>query len=154
MLQASLRSEYGTRALVELAERWGHSPVGLSHIAERQMISFKYLEQIMILLRKNGLVKGVRGKSGGYALARAPERISMTEVVAALEGGLQVMECPPHGRPCPVAKGCRMRRMWRDIEGALEGVLVSYTLADLIPRRGRGGAASGGNGRRPRAAAS
>ena len=138
MFEISSRTEYGARALVDLAERWGQPPVGLNQIAVRQDISFKYLEQLMLPLRKHGLVRAVRGKNGGYQLARPPEKISIADIVAALEGPVRMRDCAPDGHSCGFTDRCLLRFLWREMESVLGDVMARHTLADLVPRRKRG----------------
>ena len=85
-VKLSSRSEYGIRALLELAQRRGQGPIQSREIAERQAIPDAYLNQLLLILRKAGLVQSVRGPAGGHLLARDPDRITMAEVIGALEG--------------------------------------------------------------------
>ena len=85
-VKRSSRSEYGIRALLELAQRRGQGPIQSREIAERQAIPDAYLNQLLLILRKAGLVQSVRGPAGGHLLARDPDRITMAEVIGALEG--------------------------------------------------------------------
>ncbi len=85
-MKLSTRSTYGIRALVELALVSGHGPVSAALIAKRQELSVAYLEQLLHRLKKDGLVKSVRGPRGGYVLAREPRRITMAHVVGVLDG--------------------------------------------------------------------
>jgi Rrf2 family protein len=86
-MRLSTRSTYGMRALVELALASGHGPVSAAHIAKRQDLSVAYLEQLLHRLKKQAMVKSVRGPRGGYVLAKDPKRITMAEVVHILDGG-------------------------------------------------------------------
>ena len=85
-MRLSTRSTYGMRALVELALASGHGPLSASAIAARQDLSVAYLEQLLHRLKRQGLITSVRGPRGGYALAREPQRITIAEVVNALDG--------------------------------------------------------------------
>ena len=85
-MKLSTRSTYGMRALVELALASGHGPLSASSIATRQDLSVAYLEQLLHRLKRQGIITSVRGPRGGYALAREPQRITMGEVVNALDG--------------------------------------------------------------------
>lgn len=86
LVKLSSRSEYGIRALLELAQRRGQGPIQSREIAERQEIPDAYLNQLLLILRKAGIVQSVRGPAGGHLLARAPERVTLAEVIGALEG--------------------------------------------------------------------
>lgn len=134
-MKLSTRSEYGTRALVELALHHGDSePLMLQTIADRQHISKKYLEQLFILLRKGGIVEGVRGPTGGYRLTRPPSEIRMDEVIASLEGGLAVAECLVEEELCAHNGNCATQEIWARMTSAIEGVLGSVTLDELTER--------------------
>ena len=86
-MKLSTRSTYGMRALVELALAAGHGPVSAAHIAKRQDLSVAYLEQLLHRLKKQAVVKSVRGPRGGYVLAKDPQHITMATVVHVLDGG-------------------------------------------------------------------
>lgn len=133
MFEISARTEYGTRALLEMARNWGKAPLGLNQIAARQDVSFKYLEQIMLLLRKGGIVRAGRGRTGGYMLTRPPSEITIAEVVTALEGPLRLMDCSPDLHSCAFVDTCLLRYLWHEMERALDGIMSSRTLADLMP---------------------
>lgn len=85
-MKLSSRSEYGIRALLELAQRRGQGPIQSRDIAEQQDIPDAYLNQLLLTLRKAGIVQSVRGPAGGHLLARSPERVTLAEVIGALEG--------------------------------------------------------------------
>jgi len=85
-VKLSSRSEYGIRALLELAQRRGQGPIQSREIAERQEIPDAYLNQLLLTLRKAGIVQSIRGPAGGHLLARAPERVTLAEVIGALDG--------------------------------------------------------------------
>ena len=85
-MKLSTRSTYGMRALVELALASGHGPISAALIAKRQELSVAYLEQLLHRLKKQGLVRSVRGPRGGYVLAKEPEQIRLAEVVRVLDG--------------------------------------------------------------------
>ena len=92
-LKISTKGRYGLRALIDLARYSEIEPVSISSIATRQSISEGYLEQLMSLLKKAGLIKSIRGAGGGYVLAKDISEISVGDVLRALEGSLQPVEC-------------------------------------------------------------
>jgi Rrf2 family protein len=130
-MHISTRGRYGLRALIELALRYGDGPVQLASIARRQGISRKYLEQLMVRLRKAGLVRSFRGVQGGYALARSPSDIRIHEVVEALEGNFAPVACLDEPEKCDRSARCASRDFWKDLYDAMEKVLRSRTLQDL-----------------------
>lgn len=92
-LKLSTKGRYGLRALIDLAQYSEETPVSITSISKRQDISERYLEQLMSMLKKAGIVKSIRGANGGYILARDAKEISVGEVLRALEGSLEPVEC-------------------------------------------------------------
>ena len=93
----STKAEYGVRVMVELGKRNGDSPVSLADIAEADGLPLAYLEHLVARLRKAGLVESRRGARGGYLLARPADKITMAEIVEALEGSIAPIECISEG---------------------------------------------------------
>jgi len=133
-MKLSTRSRYGTRLLIDMAQHYNQGPIQLGEIAKRQDISVKYLEQIIIPLKKANYVTSVRGPKGGHFLARPPEKITLGEIVALLEEGPILMECSEHSEVCDRADTCPTRLVWKEVAQAMFDKLDSITLADLIKR--------------------
>ena len=133
-MKLSTRTRYGIRAIIELAQHEGKRPLQLKLIAERQGISVKYLEQLMSLLRASGFVRSIRGSKGGYILARAPEQVNLSEVFRCLEGPVTTAECTENEDYCERAADCAAREVWVQVEEAIQRVLKSISLADLVHR--------------------
>ena len=131
-MKLSTRCRYGTRLMLDMAQHREKGPIQLRDIAIRQDISLKYLEQIVIPLKKAGLIESLRGSKGGYFLARPPEQITIAEIVALLEGGLSIMKCVDHPEVCDRSDACPTRHLWREAEVALYEKLKSFTLWDLV----------------------
>ena len=93
-MKLSTKGRYGLRALIDLARYSEVEPVSINSIAERQGISERYLEQLMAMLKKAGLVKSIRGAGGGYVLAKEQKDISVGDVLRPLEGNLNPVELP------------------------------------------------------------
>ena len=128
----STRGRYALRVLVDLAQQEGRS-APLRSVAQRQGISLKYLETIMPLLVREGLVSGSHGKGGGYTLALPPEKCSVGRVLRLTEGTLAPVAClGPDAQPCPRQALCPTLPMWTRLDGLIEGYLDSVTLADLL----------------------
>jgi len=139
----SSRSEYGIRVMVELARAAREAPgtvVPLAEVANRQDLPVAYLEHLVARLRKAGLVKSRRGARGGYLLSRAPELITLAEVIEALEGAIAPIECISEGpegkllcvRDGVVEGGCPTKLLWTRVQGAILRTLRETTLADLL----------------------
>jgi Rrf2 family protein len=133
-LKLSTRARYGMRAMLDLAEQNEGKLILLKDIAERQEISKRYLEHMMTLLRKRGLIVAERGASGGYKLARAPHEIRLDEIFEALEGELAPVDCVRDAAVCKRSEDCAVRDLWCDMTNAMRVVLEGQTLADLKRR--------------------
>jgi Rrf2 family protein len=120
--------------MFDLAQHIGEGPVSLKIIAQRQGISEHYLEQLFGGLRKNGLVKSVRGAQGGYILGREPEDIYVGEIIRVLEGPLAPVDCVAEEDPenCHKAESCVTRLIWERVRDSIAGVIDSVTLADMV----------------------
>ncbi len=133
-MRFSTRSRYGLRAMLELALNYDRKePTPLFQIAEKQLISEGYLEHMMTVLRKGGLVRSVRGAQGGYLLMREPAGITAGEIVRCLEGPLGPTGCVSEEDPenCARAEFCVTRQLWERVREATASVLDSVSLADL-----------------------
>ena len=118
-----------------LAERYGEGPVLGKEISEAEALPAAYLEQIMASLRRADLVAGTRGARGGYVLTRSPEQITLTELITALEGPIQLAECPGGPSCCASPETCAVREMFSVAETALHEVFDNRRLSDLVWRR-------------------
>ncbi len=135
-MKLSTRSRYGTRALLDLALHQ-KEPVLLKDIAQREQVSLKYLEHLITPLIAGGMVRGTRGPKGGVSLARAPHEIRLSDVIRLLEGSLAPAECVNNPRICSRSKFCVTRDIWSELKQAMDGVLESTTLQDLVERQKR-----------------
>jgi len=135
-MKITARSEYGSRAMVELAVHWDRGLVSLHAVAERQRIPKKFLEQVVTQLRHAQLVEAFRGASGGYRLSRPPSRISLLEILEALEGHFSLMECQTGpGEMCGFWGSCGLRDAWSAAEDSARRVLGETTLETLAQRQ-------------------
>lgn len=130
----STKAQYGMRALVEVA-MWGDQPMSLKMIAQRQLISQQYLEQIFGELRRAGIVESVRGARGGYKLARPLDQIDALEVVELLEGSVAPVRCIDDASQCAKTGHCSTEGLWRRVDAAVREVLGGTTLADLVQQK-------------------
>ena len=131
-MKLSTKSRYGTRLMLDLAKHYADGYIQLKDIAAREGISLKYLEQIMIPLKKARLVKSVRGAGGGYRLAKPPEDISVGKIVALLEGGAHLIECSEKPNSCRRSEQCATRNLWIETAQAMYERLDRITLSELI----------------------
>ncbi len=134
-MKISTRGEYGLRAMVELARRYGQGPTPLSVVAAASVVPVAYLEQLIAPLRERNLVVSTRGARGGYEIARHPSEILIGEVYRALEGPVAPMDCVSEELVddiCPLIDGCVTRVAWVKVRDSIIDVLDSTTLADLL----------------------
>ncbi len=131
-MKLSTRSRYGTRLMIDLAENGFDKFVQLKDVARRQGISLKYLEQIVIPLKKANYLVSARGAGGGYKLANPPEEIRVGEIVALLEGGKSIARCASKPEACDRSPTCLTRRLWIETAEILFEKLNSVTLSELI----------------------
>lgn len=128
----STKGRYALRVMLELAQRPADSYTPLPVIAERQSVSEKYLESIVVLLSRAGLVEGVRGKGGGYRLTREPDQYTVGEILTLTEGSLAPVSCLAQGAAsCPRMSSCRTYDMWKGLDDLIEDYFGKITLADL-----------------------
>ena len=136
------KAEYGVRLLVELGRQGSQSPVALKAIADAEGLPLAYLERIVALLKKAGLVESQRGAHGGYRLARPAAEITMDEAVLALEGVVAPMSCfveddvERKGVQCShhddAGHGCATKLLWTRVQGGMVEAMKRTTLAELI----------------------
>jgi Rrf2 family transcriptional regulator, iron-sulfur cluster assembly transcription factor len=131
-MKLSTRSRYGTRLMLDMAQRYDDGPIHLANIAKRQGISVKYLEQIIIPLKKAKYILSMRGPKGGHRLARPPEEITVGEIVALLEEGTSLADCSDRDEVCERSSTCLTRRLWKEAAQAMFDKLHAITLADVL----------------------
>lgn len=133
-MKLSTRTRYGVRAILELAANQNGGPMQIKAIAQKQDISAKYLEQLMAVLKSAGFVRSVRGAKGGYILAKPTNQIKLSDVFNVLEGPVTTVECLENENSCKRAADCVTRQVWAEVQQAIEKVLQSMTLQDLVDR--------------------
>ncbi len=133
-MKLSTKGRYGTRALLDLALHGGKEPVLLKDIAQREQIPPKYLAHLVTPLIAAGIVRSTRGQKGGVWLAKTPQEIRLSEVIQLLEGSIAPVECVINPEVCSRSKFCVTRDIWSEMKEAMNGVLESTTLQDLVER--------------------
>jgi Rrf2 family iron-sulfur cluster assembly transcriptional regulator len=131
-MKLSTKSRYGTRLMLDMAQHYQDGPIHLANVAKRQGISVKYLEQIIIPLKKRHYIQSVRGPKGGYILVKSPEEITVGEIVGLLEEGTSFVECSDKDESCQRSSICLTRRLWKEAAQAMFDKLHAITLADVI----------------------
>src|SRR5215467_3966122 len=133
-MRITMKGDYGLRAMIDLASHYGDGPVPSAAIAARQRIPEHFLDQLLIGLRRAGLLTSHRGPQGGHVLARPPAQITMGDVIYALEGSPATMECLPNPGACQLTPGCAIREIWVQVEDFAQKLLAATTLERLAER--------------------
>jgi len=136
-MRLSTKGRYGARAMLDLALNSGEGPILLRDIARRQEVSEKYLEHSITALRKAGLVRSIRGARGGYVLAKSPSQIRLSEIMEVLEGSMAPVECVDDPQVCQRAQLCVTRDIWAKMKEAIDNILESITLQDMVEQQNR-----------------
>ncbi len=150
-MKLSTKGRYGLRAVLDLAVHTDDEAVALSQIAERQGISMNYLEQLIAKLKKSGIVNGIRGAQGGYVLTRPAEEISVGDILRALEGDLNPVDCSEVNKgdsPCHNSDSCVTKYVWKrisdSINDAVDGIMLSELVAESKKIQTEDGSQNGG----------
>lgn len=136
-MKIPMKVDYGVRALVDLAERYGEGQSQTAEIAARQRIPEAYLDQVLTTLSKFGFIRSRRGPQGGHVLATPPEEITLAMVMNTLEGTVAPLDCLETPSECILSTHCTQRKVWRSVEEAIQSVLSSTTIAELVNHQRR-----------------
>lgn len=129
----STKARYALRVMIDLTEHQNNGYVPLKEIAERQNISEKYLEFIIKILVKGKILKGMRGKGGGYILTRPPKEYLLGEIIELTEGPLAPVSClAPDAEACPRSEQCITLPLWQKYNTLTHDFFYSITLEDLV----------------------
>lgn len=132
-MKISSRGRYAIDLMVDLALYDQDAPISVNDIAQRQQISGKYLEHIVSMLQRAGMVSSIRGAQGGYRLKKKPEEYSVGSILRVTEGDLAPVACLEHGEANCTRKGnCSTIRVWQQLNCAINEVVDNISLADLV----------------------
>lgn len=132
-MMISTRGRYALRVLTDLAENSADGYIPMKEIAQRQGISLKYLERIIPVLTKNGIIEGVQGKGGGYRLVKSPDECKIGDILRLTEGDLAPVACLECSeKPCERAMECRTYPMWVEFYNLVNDYFDNKTLADIM----------------------
>jgi len=134
MIRLSTKGRYGTRLMLNLTRHYGDGTrtVILKDVSAEEEISIRYLEQIIIPLKLNRLVKSVRGAGGGYTLSRRPEDIKLSEILHALEGSCCLVECLEDADFCDRLEACPTFEIWKGASELLKNYFDALSLRDIV----------------------
>lgn len=132
-MRISTKGRYALRLLLDMASQNTTQPIRIKDIAARQHISDKYLEQIVSILNKAGIVRSIRGPQGGYLLTKEPEKYTVGKVLRLTEGNLAPVSClEDEVNECSFQDGCATLVLWEKLNDAINDVVDNVTLADLL----------------------
>jgi Rrf2 family cysteine metabolism transcriptional repressor len=135
-MKLSTKGEYASRAMLELALRYAEGPLHIREISAAQGIPERFLEQILLLLKRAGYLRSKKGPQGGYFLSKPPSRISVAEVIRVMDGPLAPIKCvsvTAH-EACPYERACGLKGLWKETRDAVAAILEKTTFADLADR--------------------
>jgi Rrf2 family protein len=134
-MRITYKGDYALKTILDLALHYGNSPVTISDLAERADIPIKFLEQILLDLKRGGFVESRRGKVGGYLLAKQPSRIKVGDVIRFIDGPIEPIACVDkkyHG--CNDIYKCIFRNIWEEVAKNTAKVIDNITFEDLAKR--------------------
>ncbi len=131
-MKVNTRVRYGLRAILRIADAHEIGPVSIHVISETEGISGKYLEQVISPLRRAGLVTSYKGVKGGYTLSRAPQDVTLWDVICALDTHPDLVECVREPEICDRSPECVTHRVWCLLNERMQAFWRSFTLADLL----------------------
>ncbi len=137
-MHITYKGDYALKTILDLALHYGNGPVAIHDLAKRQDIPLKFLEQILLELKRGSFVQSRRGKVGGYLLAKHPSKIKLGEVIRFVDGEIEPIACVDKGYSgCNGITGCVFRNIWRQISEATAKIIDNITFEDLAKREKR-----------------
>ena len=135
-MRISTRGDYATRALQDLALRYNQGPVPIETIAGRQALPARYLEQLLLALKRAGFVGSKRGVNGGYFLAKPPREITLGQILRTVDGPIAPIFCVADSsqESCVQEGLCVLREVWTEVRDAMAAIVDNTTLADICLR--------------------
>ncbi len=133
-MRLSTKGEYASRAMLELSLHYPHRPLHIREISAAQDIPPRFLEQILLLLKRTGYLRSQKGPHGGYYLAKPPSQITVAEVIRVMDGPLAPIDCvsvTAH-QFCPREDRCGLKGLWKEVRDAVAAILERTTFADLV----------------------
>jgi Rrf2 family protein len=133
-MRISTKGDYATRALQDLALHYDQGPIAIEKIAGRQGLPVRYLEQLLLTLKRAGFLLSKRGVNGGYSLAKPPARITLGEILRTVDGPIEAIYCVDQPQECAHGSDCVLRDVWSEVGRAVSAIVDHTTLQDLCDR--------------------
>jgi Rrf2 family protein len=135
-MRITTKGDYATRALQDLAFHYGSGPIPIDQIAVRQGLPVRYLEQLVLTLKRAGILQSKRGVNGGYTLAKPPAEITLGAILRAVDGPVEPISCLAEAprEPCAREAVCALRGVWSDVHRAVAAIVDRTTLQDVCDR--------------------
>jgi Rrf2 family iron-sulfur cluster assembly transcriptional regulator len=138
-MRLTTKGRFAVTAMIDLALRQGKGPVTLSGISQRQAISLSYLEQLFGKLRRHEIVESIRGPGGGYSLARGADKVTVADIIIAVDEPLDATQCGGkencHGADAATGARCMTHELWATLNEKMVNYLDSVTLQDLVDQQ-------------------
>ena len=137
-MKISSRLDYALSCVLRIADKYnGKRIVSIKEICEREKLEFDYVEKLLISMKRGGILESIRGRSGGYILSFPPDKISVKDVVIAIEKDVLGLVCFRKGRKrrCIHLDDCRVRNFWFSLKEHMESFLEKHTLKELLELR-------------------
>lgn len=132
-MRITYKGDYALKTILKLAENYGNSPVTIHELAKKSDIPIKFLEQILLDLKKGGFVESRRGKIGGYLLSRSPSQIKLGDVIKFIDGQIEPIACVNSNyRGCNDINKCVFRNIWKQVTQATFQIIDNVTFDDLV----------------------
>ncbi|MFQ5656559.1 MAG: RrF2 family transcriptional regulator [Candidatus Methylomirabilales bacterium] len=135
-MKVSTKGDYAARAVQELSMHYNRGVLQIEEIAQRQDIPVRYLEQLLLILKRAGYLESKRGVKGGYSLAKPPNQITLGEIIRLMEGPPAPIYCvdPSSRNKCPVEKTCGFQGVWGEVRDAVAEILDNITFEEICRR--------------------
>jgi len=133
-MRISTKGDYATRALQDLALHYDQGPIAIEKIAGRQGLPVRYLEQLLLTLKRAGFLLSKRGVNGGYSLAKPPGQITLGEILRTVDGPIEAIYCVDQPQECARGSDCVLRDVWSEVGRAVSAIVDHTTLQDLCDR--------------------
>jgi Rrf2 family protein len=137
-MRLTYKGDYSIKIILELAMYYGKGVMTIQELAKKGDVPIKFLEQVLLDLKRGGFVESKRGKKGGYELAKRPDQIKLGDIVRYIDGPTEPIACvSDRYKGCKEADRCVLRNIWQRVDGAISGIIDNITFEDLAQQSQR-----------------